>query len=486
MWRQAHSYELLPTSNEGLKDPFEKNESHFYTAALRKTWCLCRDTCCALVSGSSAGRKLGKVVLIFIPVVVLALVVLTALFNPSYVHRPPHYVGANPHNEKVFIAANIVDAGLIRGAWGEALLHLIEQLGPENTYLSIYENDSGSDTREALSELRQKVKCRSTITSEHLPFENIPKVELPSGEKRTKRIEYLATVRNRAIQPLERVGKYTTFDKILFLNDVVFSPRDAADLLFSTNADSDGRAQYTAACALDFINPFKFYDTFASRDFEGFSMGVPFYPWFAPGKSRDQVLDGTDAVQVQSCWGGMVAFDAKWFQPPKSSGLPNGLDFQSSPGHAIYPNAEPPLRFRAEKELYWESSECCLIHADIQAAATNAGNFKGIYMNPFIRVAYDAHTHKLLETTRRFEKLYSGIHRLITSMAGLPKWNPRRAEMPGETVNHTTWSPSYHRFEDIEQVAAPGGFCGMPALQVLKKQHKPGEKMWERLPIPSR
>ena len=67
------------------------------------------------------------------------------------------------------------------------------------------------------------------------------------------------------------------FDKILYINDVVFKPTDAANLLFSTNVDDSGNAKYRAACAVDFKNPFKFYDTFATKDLEGHSIGPVSY-----------------------------------------------------------------------------------------------------------------------------------------------------------------------------------------------------------------
>jgi hypothetical protein len=93
----------------------------------------------------------------------LAVVVLTPIINPSYSSRPAHYTGTNPNNEKVFIAANIVDEELIRGPWGQAVVQLVELLGEGNVFLSIYENDSGEGTAEALNELKDKVKCRTMI-----------------------------------------------------------------------------------------------------------------------------------------------------------------------------------------------------------------------------------------------------------------------------------------------------------------------------------
>ena len=88
-----------------------------------------------------------------------------------------------------------------------------------------------------------------------------------------KRIAFLAEVRNRALRPLE-ADPPVHFDKVLFLNDVMFNPVDAIQLLLSTNVDASGRAQYGAVCAVDFINPFKFYDRFTTRDFEGYAMGI--------------------------------------------------------------------------------------------------------------------------------------------------------------------------------------------------------------------
>jgi hypothetical protein len=165
-----------------------------------------------------------------------------------------------------------------------------------------------------------------------MDLDQLPTVVIPTtGEKRVKRITYLAETRNRALRPLNSNGNSngnsdseemklatrTRFDKLLFLNDVAFDPIDALQLLFSTNVDSNGIAQYRAACAVDFINPFKFYDTYPTRDLDGYSMGLPFFPWFSSAgseRSRQAVLAGSDSVPVRSCWGGMVAFDARYFQ----------------------------------------------------------------------------------------------------------------------------------------------------------------------------
>lgn len=290
----------------------------------------------------------------------------------------------------------------------------------------------------------------------------------------------------------------TKIDKVLFLNDVVFAAHDAADLLFATRIGPDLRTNYRAACAVDFINPVKFYDTFATRDIEGYGIGVPFFPWFSTagdGKSRQDVIDGTDSVRVRSCWGGMVAFEARWFADTSNSlGNSVGNDFLLQPR---------PIRFRAEEELYWEASESCLIHADLQAQADFANVSdtidhpeygKGIFLNPYIRVAYSESTFRWLELSRRFERLYTVPHRLITWLANIPSKNPRRLDEMGQWVDHLRWKtqidqpPKHGRggcYETVKVQAEAGGFCGSRQLQVLRTSRGAGQKMWENLQVPS-
>lgn len=440
--------------------------------------------------------------------VIVALIVLTFLFWPSYTRLPPHYEAlrrsvlqsktpgrGNPRNEKVFIAASLYDreGDLAGGQWGRAVLQLIELLGEDNVFLSIYENDSGPRGESALREFEQQVTCnKSILFEEHLNLADIPAITLPDGSKRIKRIAYLAEVRNRALRPLDEHSDLR-YDKLLYLNDVVFDPIDAVQLLFSTNASEDGVARYRAACSVDFINAFKFYDTYATRDLQGYSMGVPFFPWFTTagnGQSRKDVLEGKDAVRVRSCWGGMVAFDAKFFQSPEKPQSIN--DRKEVTVSREYTENRLPVRFRSEPELFWDASECCLIHADIQDPPSNIDEITdtGIYMNPFVRVAYDGTTLSWLRTTRRFEKLYSPIHNIVNHLVGMPRYNPRRGEVPGQEVEEKVWVPDAAKsaggsFLTIKRVAGNSGFCGRQGLQVIVENRQPGQKGWESLPVPT-
>lgn len=341
---------------------------------------------------------------------------------------------------------------------------------------------------------------------EDFDLSTLPRITLPNAETRIKRMTFLAEVRNRALAPLET--SEVAFDKILYLNDVYFEPIDAAQLLFSTNVDANGLANYGAACAVDFINAFKFYDRFATRDLEGNGMGIPFFPWFTSegdAASRNDVVAGKDAVRVRSCWGGMTAFEAKWFQDqtrftstaPKPDPAPEA-ETSANPETSV-------LRFRYEEDTFWEASECCLIHADLQYRRSGSvfAPDSGIYMNPYIRVAYDTSTLSWLPLVRRPEKLYSIIHDILNHAMGFPLFNPRQYEEPGQTVTDTVWEYDHPvgaflpnatetdltgRYVQEERVAQPGGYCGGRFLLVINETPAQGAGKWGKIeaPAPSR
>ncbi|KAG2416299.1 hypothetical protein HFD88_007514 [Aspergillus terreus] len=306
---------------------------------------------------------------------------------------------------------------------------------------------------------------------EHITFDSFPRVTLPNGERRIKRIDYLAALRNHALRPLDEQS-HLKYDKLIFLNDVYFKPVEALQLLFCTNAHTRRTTPaYRAACAVDFSNPFKFYDSYATRDLAGYGIGLPFFPWFTTaghGKSRRDVLAGRDAVRVRSCWGGMVAFNAWYFQK------------------------EYPVRFRSNNEIFWDASECCLVHADMQDAPGVVDEIQdtGVYMNPFVRVAYTPRTLMWLGTTRRFERLYMCVHNLLNRVVGLPWYNPRRTEVPGTKVQREVWVPgeggrSGGLFQTVDVTAGNDGFCGRRGMEVVVEDRKPGQDGFEALPVPS-
>ena len=110
------------------------------------------------------------------PYVCLLLVIIASTFFPSYTHRPKHYDAlrqraltselpgrANPHNEKIFIAASLYESHgeLTSGAWGRSVLQLVDLLGPDNVHLSVYEDNASADAKRAMTEFQAKAACMS-------------------------------------------------------------------------------------------------------------------------------------------------------------------------------------------------------------------------------------------------------------------------------------------------------------------------------------
>ena len=125
--------------------------------------------------GTSWVRRISLCVAM-VPTVVIILIIFTGIFLPSYTHPPAHYATlrqhakktqlpgrANINNEKVFIAASIYDyeGQLASGGWGRDVLDLVDILGPDNVYLSLYENDPGSVAKNALESLGERARCES-------------------------------------------------------------------------------------------------------------------------------------------------------------------------------------------------------------------------------------------------------------------------------------------------------------------------------------
>lgn len=166
---------------------------------------------------------------------------LTALWNydPSITVPRVHGIG------KVYIAANHwISAKVLKPYWINGLLLLIQQLGPENVFVSIYENGSWDTTPALLRDLdaelgRLGVKRRVLIEAithreqvEEIVAQGDDKpgwVWTSRGKKELRRIPMLARLRNRLLEPLEDLKKQgeANFDRILFLNDVVFTVRIA-------------------------------------------------------------------------------------------------------------------------------------------------------------------------------------------------------------------------------------------------------------------
>ncbi|KOS22614.1 hypothetical protein ESCO_001933 [Escovopsis weberi] len=403
---------------------------------------------------------------------------------------------ANRFNEKVFISISLYDAGgrLANGKWGQDLLELIDLIGNDNVYLSIYENGSGPEGEAALNGLRGRLKCQhSLVYDRDISIHEFPTVTLPDGTERVKRIAYLAELRNRALRPIDLLGQDgIVFDKILFLNDIAFYPKEAAHLLFSTNVGPDGRTHYLSTCGLDYSNPFLFYDIFAMRDAEGYEMGFSIFPIFSKagqGLSRKAMLAGSDAVPVTGCWGGIVAMEARHVQNIDRT-LPDP-SFQDMGRHVIDPahpkNVTSPVRFRHEPELFFDSCECCLFLADVaQVASQHEDSEQGVFVNPYIRVAYDYEILWWLRWTRLWERLLVIPQTIMSHTKGRPRHNPYRAVQEGQSFTEQVWVNIGDGgfWEMVERKGRNGMFCGERTMLTIRTGDRKEGKNWEKVEPP--
>lgn len=147
-----------------------------------------------------------------------------------------------PRNTSVFIASiHRNTEPILRSAWNQAVLDLVDFFGPENVHLSAIESGSQDETKEALMDLKAALDQRyvsNTISLGMTVWEQLEEIDTrPPPDAREpgwiwnaaesqfelRRIPYLAKVRNQAMEPLKQLqSEGREFDKVLWLNDVVF------------------------------------------------------------------------------------------------------------------------------------------------------------------------------------------------------------------------------------------------------------------------
>jgi hypothetical protein len=144
--------------------------------------------------------------------------------------------GTASNQEKVFIASiHWNNEKILRSHWVPALLELVAHLGEENVYVSVQESGSWDDSKGALRELDQALGKagvrRRIILDDTTHADEIAKTPAEDGWIRTsrglkelRRVPYLARLRNLVLQPMEELAAMgEAFDRVLFVNDVVFT-----------------------------------------------------------------------------------------------------------------------------------------------------------------------------------------------------------------------------------------------------------------------
>ncbi|KAM7191315.1 Cryptococcal mannosyltransferase 1 domain containing protein [Naviculisporaceae sp. PSN 640] len=350
--------------------------------------------------------------------------------------NPPRFFLASLHwnNERI-----------LRSDWNQQVLDLVEKLGPENVFVSVYEGGSWDDSKGALRELETKLEEKGVAKKIVLDKETHANamaaqpqpgkgwVQMPDGDMKLRRIPYLSRLRNQSLKPLLDLAENgTTFDYVIFLGDVVFTVGDVIALL-NTN-----HGNFAAACSLDFSKPPLYYDTFALRDSDGHETATQTWPYFRSRNSLNAMLYGAP-VPVRSCWNGLVVMPTSAFTGS------NGLKFRGIPDSL------------AQQHL--EGSECCLIHADNPASRT-----RGVFLNPTVRVGYNREA---------YEKVHPQGGKIWLSTFGVYKgvWKSRFARwFSSPIIKEQVVRSRVRKWEaeaPEESREEPGEFCLINEMQVI-------------------
>lgn len=168
---------------------------------------------------------------------------------PQHYDRYKHIRASS---SKFFIAANLFNSERVIPNLAMQIMHLVEFLGKDRVFISIYENGSNDGTpvqldifRDSLDSLGipNKIVSESGPAVSHLISLN-KKVNWTS----VHRIEKLAELRNEAMRPLHDLRDTVQFDSVIFINDVFFCMSDILELLY-TRANEESHI----TCGLDFV-----------------------------------------------------------------------------------------------------------------------------------------------------------------------------------------------------------------------------------------
>lgn len=149
------------------------------------------------------------------------------------------------YSDKIYVAAiHWNSESILRSHWTNAVLRLVDTFGRKNVFVSIYESGSWDKSKDALNFLDNQLSrlnvSRSIILDEKTHANEIAAdpapegwVQVSRGRPELRRIPYLAKLRNTVMEPLKELSKKgVLYDKVIFLNDVVFNARFCTGVLF--------------------------------------------------------------------------------------------------------------------------------------------------------------------------------------------------------------------------------------------------------------
>jgi len=226
--------------------------------------------------------------------------------------------------KNIFLAMNFMNNEDVLPTFFQELPIMLNHLGPERVFVSVFENGSNDKTPDLLHLLD------ILLTGMNTPHKIVSRgqADIPNKENGA-RIVVLAAARNAALEPLysgeaAKLMPGGSFHETMFMNDICHCAVDMLEVLYQKRMQGANQA-----CAVDWGGQVV-YDrwiirTMAGRTFYFFQNLVDYFNGDGP-KIIPPVLQEEDAtrerfkaslpMQVFSCWNGATIFDAVAFLPP--------------------------------------------------------------------------------------------------------------------------------------------------------------------------
>lgn len=278
-------------------------------------------------------------------------------------------------NKRIYIAGLLHNNGDILYKYSRELLRLVHAVDKTKVHVSLHESGSSDDSASLLVSLRDELNrigipntIMTSLAENRQKFE-----ESHDSWQHTSRITFLAYLRNEALAPMFSSG--VKYDRVLYLNDVLFCAEDAAQLILDNSHMTSGFDIYSEEQRMT-NHLLHVYDIWVMRDLDG---GAPFAneltaktghmrvstdPPFFESSDTQSKIDKGQPFEVQCNWGGMVAIDASIFQ-------------------------EHHIKFRANVPGECAASECSLFCNDVWRIHANATRIR---IDPRVVVAYNHRT----------------------------------------------------------------------------------------------
>ncbi|KAJ6454202.1 cryptococcal mannosyltransferase 1-domain-containing protein [Mycena sanguinolenta] len=282
--------------------------------------------------------------------------------------------------EKIYIAAMFYNNEGVLPYWITEVTKTIKYLGTENVFVSIVESNSQDQTAHLLEEFD---KTLGTMHVKRRILTHDTSIVRPADMGTAPpRIQFLAAVRNLAMEPLVQHGGYT---RVIFSNDVFIEAESIVELLDTKGGD------YDMACGLD-MAWWGLYDQWVIRDRLG-RLASLLWPFFLEDTGFRAVM-ADEPAPVFTCWNGIIAVRADPFLPiPLRTGQLSTAPLARplAPTHPAYgqpanmtPALTPPVRFRSSAPDECFSSESFLLPYDLRRQF----DLQNIYANPRVINGY--------------------------------------------------------------------------------------------------